>query len=80
MVFSFSQPTMSIYVNGILQGTATNSSWTRLQSFQTSSQGSSWIMGDSSYTSNANTAQFDQVRAFNRALTQAEVLKLYNNP
>jgi hypothetical protein len=80
VVFSFSAPTMKIYVNGVLQGSVSNSAWTVLRSFQTSSQGTKWIMGDSAYTSNLNTALFDQVRAFNRSLTDSEVLRLYNNP
>lgn len=79
VVFSFSQPNMSIYVNGVLQGVATNAAWTVLRSYQTSTNSSKWVIGDSIYTTNSNSALFDQFRAFNRAITQSEVLKLYNN-
>lgn len=78
VVFVFSQPTMTIYVNGVSAGSVTNAAWTYLADWNTTN--TNWVIGDTIYTSNASDTYFDQIRIFNRALTGAEALQLYSVP
>ena len=78
VVFVFSQPNFTVYVNGVDQGSVTHPEWTYLANFVTTS--SDWVIGDTVYTTNSSDAYFDQIRFFNRALNASEVQQLYSRP
>lgn len=78
VVFVFSQPTLTIYINGVSVGSVTNAAWTYLANWNTTS--TNWVIGDTIYTPNASDTYFDQIRIFNRALSAPEVSQLYSVP
>ncbi|MBI2595347.1 DUF2341 domain-containing protein [Candidatus Daviesbacteria bacterium] len=74
--------TPSIYVNGVLNGTLTASSWNLVTiTTGTGINANAFAAGLTNDGSNhflTNTSKMDEVRLYNRALSPAEVSQLYN--
>lgn len=69
----------SIYVNGVLNGTVSASSWNHIVITSTTSvSASQFEVGRANSSYAANNSQIDEVRLYNRVLSPADISTLYN--